>query len=39
MTVVFPEERLVELVQGERWFGAKAESLVGANVVDHAVLS
>jgi trehalose synthase-fused probable maltokinase len=38
VTSVVSEQRLVELVSNERWFGAKAETLVGAQIVDHAVL-
>jgi trehalose synthase-fused probable maltokinase len=38
MTLLLPEEELVEYVRGQRWFGAKTEELTGAQPVDHAVL-
>jgi trehalose synthase-fused probable maltokinase len=38
MTVLLPEDQLLEYVRGQRWFGAKSQDLVGASLVDHAVL-
>jgi trehalose synthase-fused probable maltokinase len=39
VTLLVPEPRLVELVRNQRWFGAKAEMLIGAQLVDHAVIA
>ena len=38
MTVVLPEEQLLEYVRAQRWFGGKSLELSAAHLVDHAVL-
>jgi len=38
VTAAFREERLVEYVRDQRWFGARSSELTGASLVDQAVL-
>ena len=38
MTELVSEERLVELIRNERWFGSKADVVVGAHLADYAVM-